>query len=158
MKLDHAGDYVMVQFSNTPDKLGYKLKTNGSGSGTFKFEVLQSADGSSWSEVKTYNSTPSGTATESNIQLSSSSRYVKFIYTTKVSGINMGLGAISISKATASKTLSSIAITTQPTKREYLVGQTFSSTGAVVRATYSDASTANITATWTPTTALTAGT
>lgn len=60
----------------------------------------------------------------------------------------------------STKTLSSIAITTQPTTRKYLVGETFSKTGAVVTATYSDATTANVStsATWTPTGALTAGT
>lgn len=68
------------------------------------------------------------------------------------------ISAIAITYAASAKKLSSISITTQPTKRKYLAGQTFSSTGAVVRATYSDASTANVTATWTPTTALTAET
>lgn len=58
----------------------------------------------------------------------------------------------------AAKTLSSIAITTQPTRRKYVVGETFSSTGAVVTATYSDASTKSVSATWTPTSALSAGT
>ena len=65
---------------------------------------------------------------------------------------------ITYEEAAASKTLSSISITTQPTKRKYVAGETFSSAGAVVRATYSDASTANVTATWTPTAALSAGT
>ena len=60
----------------------------------------------------------------------------------------------------SSKTLSSIAITTQPNTRKYLVGDSFSKTGAVVRATYSDNSTADVSssATWTPSGALTAGT
>lgn len=67
------------------------------------------------------------------------------------------LSSVSIEWTTAS--LSSIAITTQPT-RKYLVGETFSKTGAVVTATYSDASTKDVSAstTWTPTTALTVGT
>ena len=58
----------------------------------------------------------------------------------------------------SAKTLSSIAITTQPTRRKYVAGETFSSSGAVVTATYSDASTKSVSATWTPTSALTAGT
>ncbi len=55
------------------------------------------------------------------------------------------------------KTLSSIAITTQPTTTKYLVGETFSSAGAVVTATYSDATTAAVSANWTPTTGLVSG-
>ena len=59
----------------------------------------------------------------------------------------------------SSKTLSKIEITTQPTTTKYLVGETFSKTGAVVTATYSDATTANVSAsaTWTPTTGLVSG-
>lgn len=59
----------------------------------------------------------------------------------------------------STKTLSSIAITTQPTTTTYLVGDTFSKTGAVVTATYDDSSTADVSssATWTPTTGLVAG-
>ena len=59
----------------------------------------------------------------------------------------------------AAKTLSSIAITTQPTTTKYIVGETFSKTGAVVTASYSDATTADVSssATWTPTTGLTSG-
>ena len=59
----------------------------------------------------------------------------------------------------AAKTLSSIAITTAPTKIVYIEGECFDPTDMVVTATYNDASTANVTAscTFTPstTTALT---
>ena len=57
----------------------------------------------------------------------------------------------------SSATLSSIAITTQPTKLAYVAGETFSATGAEVTATYSDASSKTVSATWTPTEALSAG-
>lgn len=54
-------------------------------------------------------------------------------------------------------TLSSIAITTAPTKTTYTEGETFDATGMVVTATYSDSSTDNVTAlcSWTPSGALT---
>lgn len=62
--------------------------------------------------------------------------------------------------ATAVPKLKSIAITTPPTTRAYLVGESFSSTGAVVTATMGDGSTKAVTAsaTWTPAGALSAGT
>lgn len=70
-----------------------------------------------------------------------------------------GITYIKITPKTGStKTLSSIAITTQPTRRKYVVGETFSPSGAVVTATYSDASTKSVSAAWTPNTALSAGT
>ena len=62
--------------------------------------------------------------------------------------------------ASATAKLKSIAITTQPTTRAYLVGETFSTAGAVVTATMGDGSTKAVTAsaTWTPAGALSAGT
>ncbi len=47
--------------------------------------------------------------------------------------------------STPVKTLSSIAVTTQPTKTEYTVGDALDLTGCVVTATYSDNTTANVT-------------
>ena len=44
----------------------------------------------------------------------------------------------------APKTLSSIAVTSQPTKKEYTVGDTFDAAGMVVTATYSDNSTSPV--------------
>ncbi len=57
------------------------------------------------------------------------------------------------------KTLSSIAITTAPTKTAYTAGQTFDITGMVVTATYSDSSTEAVTGacTYIPAGALTTG-
>lgn len=60
--------------------------------------------------------------------------------------------------ATAAAKLKSIAITTQPTTRKYFAGESFSSTGAVVTATMGDGSTKTVSATWTPSGALSAGT
>ena len=56
----------------------------------------------------------------------------------------------------AALTLSSIAITTAPTKTTYTEGETFDATGMVVTATYSDESTDDVTAlcTWSPSGAL----
>ena len=57
------------------------------------------------------------------------------------------------------KTLSSIAVTTKPTKTSYYVGDTLNTAGMVVQATYSDGTKANVTGyTCSPTTLSTAGT
>lgn len=57
---------------------------------------------------------------------------------------------IAYEKAAPAKTLTSIAITGEPTNKEYYVGDVFSAEGLVVTATYDDASTAVVTAdaTW----------
>lgn len=58
-------------------------------------------------------------------------------------------------KLTDAAKLSSIAVTTAPTKTSYVAGQTFDSAGMVVTATYDDGSTADITGyTYVPTGAL----
>lgn len=74
---------------------------------------------------------------------------------------NVQITAISVTYTpAASKTLSSITITTPPTTTKYLDGETFSKSGAVVRATYSDNSTADVSssATWNKTTLTTSDT
>ncbi len=58
---------------------------------------------------------------------------------------------------TLNNPLSSLAITTQPTTRTYKQNTSFSSAGAVVRATYTNSKTANVAATWSPTTLSTVG-
>ncbi|MEG1543473.1 MAG: hypothetical protein RR382_02960 [Tannerellaceae bacterium] len=65
-----------------------------------------------------------------------------------------------VAPSAASKTLSSIAITTPPTKTAYTAAQVFAPAGMVVTATYSDGSTTVVTpnCTYSPATGLTAGT
>ena len=102
IKFDGTGDYIVIQFSDTPDKLGYTIKGNpGSGTSTSgTFDVMQSSDGSTYTSVRSYTNKDNSTTTESDIALSSSTRYIKFIYTNKNSnGGNIAIGAISISKA-----------------------------------------------------------
>lgn len=71
------------------------------------------------------------------------------------------LNPVFIYKKTATKTLTSLAISGEPTKKAYNDGEAFDPTGLVVTGTYDDASTATITdgITWTKTPAkLTVGT
>ena len=71
------------------------------------------------------------------------------------------INSISVTYAASGsiKTLSSLDITNQPTLK-YVVGETFSNTGAVVTAIYSDGTTADVSSstTWTPTGTLSEGT
>lgn len=97
------GNYLIIQLADSPDKLGYKIKGNvGSGSAaTGVFDVMESDNGSSYTSVRQHTSISTTTATISNQELKSTTRYIKFVYTTKTSG-NVGLGTISITKATSS--------------------------------------------------------
>lgn len=80
--------------------------------------------------------------------LSASTSYtikVKAIGTTNGQYTDSDPGSCSQTTA-AALTLSSIAVTTNPTKMAYSIGESFSLAGAVITATYSDESTANVTA------------
>jgi endonuclease I len=101
--------------------------------------VTGSGSGTTW----TY--TPSSSATFFKILCGSSAGYVASIT------INYG--------ASTAKTLSSLALTTAPSKTSYYVGDTLSTTGAVVTATYSDSTTADVTSsvTWSPSTLSSSG-
>ena len=94
--LDSSSDYIQINFNSSPGTVSYYTKINGS-FGTSVFKVLESVDGSVWTDVETYDSgnpVPT-TATQYEHSLLASSRYVKFLYVTKVSG-NVGLDGILI--------------------------------------------------------------
>lgn len=72
--------------------------------------------------------------------------------TTSHTSVTITYGGKTTSQAITVKELSSIAVTTPPTKTVYDVGESFDNTGMVVTATYSDSSTADVTSscTFTP--------
>ena len=92
IKFDGTGDYVIIHFSDAPDKLTYDIKGNSFSGGTFT--VQESADGADYTEVASYTSL--GDVQNKENDLNSASRYVKFIYTNKSNG-NVALGNIAIS-------------------------------------------------------------
>lgn len=116
---------------------------------TFSWEAVENATGyqvstnggTDWSDTQeelTYTWTGLNAETKYTI-------YVKAIGTT--SGQYTDSDAASKPQTTAApKTLVSIALTTDPTQTTYNVNDTFSLAGAVVTATYSDESTADVTA------------
>lgn len=67
-------------------------------------------------------------------------------------------GKTATTTMTMNNPVTSISITTQPTTRTYRKGATFSSSGAVVTATFKNTKSGTVTATWSPTTLSTVGT
>ncbi len=98
LKFDNTGDYMIIQLASSPAYVSYAITGNSFSGGTFK--VQESSNGSDYTDVATYTSSPSGTKTNN---LKATTRYIKFVYTTKSSG-NIGLGTIVI-KARTSVTL-----------------------------------------------------
>jgi hypothetical protein len=103
-RLDGTGEYVMIHFSDDPDSLVYSIRgtaTSGpAGAAGTLFSVQQSSNGSTWIDVRIFdtNNLTSGFATFNDLLLSST-RYVRFYYTNKVSGSNIALDAITVKKA-----------------------------------------------------------
>lgn len=93
LKFDGTGGYVIIHFNGEPGMLSYDIKGNSYSGGTFT--VQESADGSAYTNIVGY--TELGSEETKTHTLAATSRYVKFIYTEKVSG-NVALGNITISK------------------------------------------------------------
>ena len=102
--------------------------------------VTASYNNGSSAAVTGYTTDPANGAT-----LSSTGNQNVTVSYTEGSVTKTGSFAITVNGAQGSVTLSSIEVTTQPTKTVYTVGDTFDTTGLVVTAAYSDNTTADVT-------------
>ena len=93
LKFDNTDDYLIIHINEAPGKLTYDIKNNSFADGIFT--VQESADGETYTEVASHTEIV-GTQNE-EVDLKEATRYVKFIYTEKVTG-NVGLGNIAISE------------------------------------------------------------
>ena len=110
LKFDGTGDYIILKINAAPGELKYDIQGNSFSGGTFK--VQYSADGSSYTDLKSYTSLSSKT-TETSTNIPASTRYIKWIYTTKSSG-NVALGNINLTGC-ESVTIGSAGYTTYTT-------------------------------------------
>jgi len=113
LKFDGSGDYVILKYAGSANVLSFNIKGNSFSGSTFK--VQYSADGSSYTDLKSYT-TLGDEITESIDNIPSSARYIKWIYTSKSSG-NVGLGNISLNECEAI-TVGSAGYTTYVTKHK----------------------------------------
>ena len=96
MKFDGTGDYAILKFNERPGTLTFDIKGNTFSGGTFT--VQTSEDGETYTDLKTYTEL-GDTQHESFTNLGENVRYIKWIYTEKVSG-NVGLGNIALAEYT----------------------------------------------------------
>jgi hypothetical protein len=98
-KLNSAGDLVQINFNSAPSKVSYWVKKNGTSADPYSFNMQESVAGSTWTDVAIFANTGTVLPTTETVytnNLSSASRYVRFIYITKANGINVGLDGVSI--------------------------------------------------------------
>lgn len=99
LKFDGEGDYLILKINGAAEVLNFDIKGNGTSSdlwaGTFK--VQTSADGVTYTDLKTYTESilASDVLNESLDNVPSSARYIKWIYITKSKG-NVALGRIGV--------------------------------------------------------------
>jgi hypothetical protein len=98
IKFDDKDDYLIVHFDSEPGALSYTIKANvQSGNFTGGFDVQVSENGDDYDVLVSYTELEK-TAAQKTHKLDKNVRYVKFVYTDKVSGQNVALGNILISK------------------------------------------------------------
>jgi hypothetical protein len=99
IKFDGTGEYLMINFSSKPDTLQYWIRGTGSNSWEGQFAVEESADGNTWSTVRTYNNDMPLTYVQVIDKLKTSSRYVRFMFSSKASGFNVAMDDVYIGPA-----------------------------------------------------------
>ena len=98
LKFDNKDDCLIVHFDSEPGALSYTIKANvQSGDFTGRFDVQVSENGDDYDVLVSYMELEK-TAAQKTHKLDKNVRYVKFVYTDKVSGQNVALGNILISK------------------------------------------------------------
>jgi hypothetical protein len=98
MKFDNTGDYLIINFASAPGALTYYLAGNSFTGGTFT--VQESADGSAYTTLHTHTAPPAGVYQQYTDNPNNLTRFIKFIYTNKVSG-NIGLDDVNIAVGAA---------------------------------------------------------
>ncbi len=96
-KLDATGDYVTLEFAEEPGALTYYLKSQG-GSFQGEFTIQESVDGSVYTALHTFldGEIPSGAFTQFTEAPAATTRFIRFYYTLKVSGTNVGLDEVNL--------------------------------------------------------------
>ena len=111
MKFDGTGDYAILKFNERPGVLTFDIKGNSFSGGTFK--VQTSVDGTTFTDLESYTELGE-TKSESFDNLAADVRYIKWIYTEKVSG-NVALGNINLEAAASTATITLNAACTDGT-------------------------------------------
>jgi len=128
IKFDTTSDTATLLINSSPNVLTYYLKGNSFSGGTFT--VQQSADGTSWSTVRTVT-----TLTTGNVQytdnLNSTTRRIRWTYTTKVSG-NVGMGTIAITAAMVTPTVTTPTVSSISTTSATLGANVTANGGASI--------------------------
>ncbi len=96
-KLDATGEMLIINFASTPGNLTYDIVGNNTGgpwSGTML--VQESTNGSTWTTLRTFSSSLTASYVGYSDVPNSASRYIRFNFSNKTSGNNIGLDNVAI--------------------------------------------------------------
>ena len=93
MKFDNTGDYLLINFNSNAGNLTYYLTGNSFAGGTFTVE--ESNLGTVWTTLHSHTSPPSATYSMFTDVPLATTRFIRFIYTNKVTG-NIGVDDVNI--------------------------------------------------------------
>ncbi|MBR6321186.1 MAG: chitobiase/beta-hexosaminidase C-terminal domain-containing protein [Prevotella sp.] len=127
LRFDDTGDYLILKINENPGILTFDIKGNSFSGGTFT--VQTSEDGVNYIDLKAFTAPAADTQTY-KYPLPLTARYIKWIYTEKVSG-NVALGNISLSKP-VSVTSNGWATFVTPCDVQFEAGNAFIVTNASV--------------------------
>lgn len=135
LKFNSTGDWVMLYFDGVPGKLTFDVKGNSFSGGTFT--VQTSEDGVTFTDLETYTDLTTTVLSEEFDNLGENVRYIKWVYTEKVSG-NVALGNIKLAlpDTAPSITLSSYEVGAQATETEGTLDVTYHNITEVVAEVY----------------------
>lgn len=97
LKFDNTADELTINFNSSPGNLTYFIAGNSFSGGTFTVE--ESDFGAIWTTLHTHTAPGSAYTQFTDVPLSTT-RYIRFIYTNKVSG-NVGLDDVAIAEGAA---------------------------------------------------------
>ena len=130
-RFDNSGDWLKINFNGNPETVSYWIRGYQL-SGDYVFKVQESANGSTWTDVATYNTANpiSGTAAPYTNSLSANSRYVQFIYATKSPG-NVGIDGVLIQgPGVPAVTFNPPGTTNAPVSNEFTMAVTITPPGS----------------------------
>jgi endonuclease I len=108
-RLDLTGEFLTIWFADKPGAVSYWMRGTGispTPAFTGTFAVQESADGSTWADMRTFTTAAPipGTMTRFVDNPNAASRYVRFFYAAKESGSNVSLDSVLIRAAPAAPT------------------------------------------------------
>lgn len=120
IKFDATNDALVLKLNEAPGVLSFDIKGMGNGTWSGTFDVLTSDDGVDYSTtLQQYTSISTSAASREVFTLSSSVRYIKWVFTSKTSGFNVALGDIVVEKPNVTLNASGYATYTSNSAIDY---------------------------------------